>query len=54
VRGHKGDNWSVQWTVTKGRQSIDQAALLEAAADAGIQIDEFKKEGKPAERLTVT
>lgn len=54
VRGHKGDDWSVQWTVTKGRQSIDQAALLEAAKHAGIKTDEFRREGKPAERLTVT
>jgi hypothetical protein len=54
VRAHRGPDWSVQWTVAKGRQSVDQAALLKAAEAAGIKIDEFQREGRASERLTVT
>jgi hypothetical protein len=54
VRGHKGDDWSVQWSSVKGRQSLDAAGLLAAAEAAGIRTEQYQKEGRAAERLTVT
>ena len=50
VRSHKADGWSVTWSTIKGRISIDQKAL-EAS---GVDLEPFKKEGGPSERLTVT
>ena len=50
ARAHRDKDWSVQWSITKPRVSVDTAAM-EAA---GVDLEPFKKEGKPGERLTVT
>jgi hypothetical protein len=50
ARAHRDKGWSVQWSVTKPRVSVDTAAM-EAA---GVDLEPFKKEGKAGERLTIT
>jgi hypothetical protein len=42
-------SWSVVWSTVRGRSSLDQKAL-EAA---GLDLDPYRKEGAPSERLTV-
>jgi hypothetical protein len=49
VRSHKGDGWSVVWSTTKGRVTLDKDALAET-----IDLTPFTKEGEPSERLIVT
>jgi CRISPR/Cas system-associated exonuclease Cas4 (RecB family) len=49
VRSHKGEGWSVTWSVTKGRVTLDKDALAET-----IDLTPFTKEGEPSERLIVT
>jgi hypothetical protein len=49
VRQHKGSDWSVSWAPVAGRKTIDAAAL---EAD-GIEVEAYRKEGKPGERLIV-
>lgn len=50
ARAHRDREWSVQWSVAKGRVSYDMAAI-EAA---GFDLEPYKREGKPSERLTIT
>jgi hypothetical protein len=49
-----GDGVSVTWTAVKGRDSFDMAALRAAAAEIGLDIDQFSRPGEPGDRLTVT
>jgi hypothetical protein len=49
VRQHRGDGWSVSWAPVAGRQTLDAKALEKA----GIDIEAYRKEGKPGERLIV-
>lgn len=43
----------VSWTSVAGRASYDNDGLRAAAAKKGIDVDAFKKEGKPSDRLQV-
>ena len=49
VRRAKGDDWSVSWSVAKGRETID----TKAAEAAGVDLLPFKKIGDPSDRLVV-
>jgi hypothetical protein len=49
VRSHKGQGWSVTWSVSKGRVTLDKDALADA-----IDLAPFTREGEPSERLIVT
>jgi hypothetical protein len=49
IRRYHNDEFSVAWSSAKGRVSIDIAA----AEAAGIDLDPYRKEGDPGERLTV-
>jgi hypothetical protein len=49
VRQHRGDDWSVSWASVAGRASLD-AKAMEAA---GIDVEIYRKEGRPGERLIV-
>lgn len=49
VRKVKGDDFSVSWSFTAGRKSLDKEALTEA----GIDLEPFMKEGHGFDRMTV-
>lgn len=49
VRRHKGDGWSVSYSPTSGKTTLDIAAI----DAAGIDLSPFYKPGKSGERLTV-
>jgi hypothetical protein len=49
-----GDGVSVSWSPVKGREGYDMPALLDAAHDAGVRVEEFSKPGEPGDRLTVS
>ena len=49
-----GDGISVSWTSVSGRESFDNAAIRKVLAKQGHDMDEFKREGQPGDRLTVT
>lgn len=49
TRRFKGDGWSVSYSVTTGRATLDTVAV-EAA---GIDLSPFYAPGKPSERLTI-
>jgi len=49
VRRVNGDGWSVTWSPTKGRQTVD----IEAAENAGLDLGPFRKTGQPGARLVV-
>jgi hypothetical protein len=48
-RGHRGDGWSVSYSVVAGRETLD----IRAAEAAGIDLTPFYKTGRSSERLTV-
>lgn len=48
-RGHKGEGWSVSYSVSKGRETLD----LEAIDKAGIDLSPYRKPGSSSERLTI-
>lgn len=50
ARAHRDKDWSVQWSETKARVTVDVAALEKA----GFDLEPYKREGKPSERLTIT
>ena len=43
----------VSWSPVSGRISYDMDSLREAATDVGLDVDEFKKEGNPSDRLSI-
>ena len=45
---------SVVWSSVKGRTSWDMDGLTEAASAAGIDVDSFKTDGPPSDRLVIT
>jgi hypothetical protein len=49
IRRYHTDEWSVAWSSSKGRVTVD-AAMAEAA---GIDLEPFRKEGQPGDRLIV-
>ena len=49
-----GDGVTISWTPVSGRESFDNAAIREVLAKQGRDMDEFKREGQPGDRLTVT
>lgn len=49
TRWHKGDDWSVSYSIVKGRETID----IIAVEAAGIDLAPYRKTGKPSERLTI-
>ena len=49
VRRVTGEGWSVQWSPTKGRETVD----LKAAEAAGLDLSPFKKVGEPGARLMI-
>ncbi|HEU4762903.1 MAG TPA: hypothetical protein VFS74_11330, partial [Gemmatimonadales bacterium] len=52
-RTASGRGWSISYSKTKGRRTIDKAALVTAAIEAGIDVTQFEREGADADRLTV-
>lgn len=53
TRSATGSGWTIQYTKTKGRRTIDKAALVAAAIEAGIDVTQFERAGAEADRLTV-
>jgi hypothetical protein len=49
VRRAGGDDWSIAWSSSKGRESVD----LKAAEANGIDLTPYRKEGDPGDRLIV-
>jgi hypothetical protein len=49
-----GDGISISWSAVKGRELYDMTTIREVLANYGSDIDEFKREGTPGDRLTVT
>jgi CRISPR/Cas system-associated exonuclease Cas4 (RecB family) len=49
-----GDGVMISWAEVKGRELYDHAAIREVLANYGSDIEEFKREGTPGDRLTVT
>jgi CRISPR/Cas system-associated exonuclease Cas4 (RecB family) len=49
-----GDGISVSWSAVKGRETFDMARIKEVLAEQGLEIDDYKHEGTPGDRLTVT
>lgn len=45
-----GDDWSISWSIVKGKTSLDTDAMKEA----GIDLAKFQKTGAAFERLTIT
>jgi hypothetical protein len=48
-----GDGVAVTWSGVKGRQSFDMKAIREAAAAAGIDVEQFSTVGEPTDRLLI-
>jgi hypothetical protein len=44
----------VSWSSVKGRESYDNKAIREAAAEAGIDVESMKNTGEPTDRLTIS
>lgn len=53
TRAATGRGWSISYSRTKGRRTIDKAALVAAAIEAGIDVMQFDREGADADRLVV-
>ena len=49
-----GDGISISWSAVKGRETFDMARIKEVLAEQGLEIDDYKHEGTPGDRLTVT
>jgi len=41
------------WSPVKGRSGYDNKAIATAAADAGVDIEQFKKQGEPTDKLVI-
>jgi hypothetical protein len=44
----------VTWSAVKGRSGWNNAAIREALENLGINLDEYKTEGEPTDRLVIT
>ena len=44
----------VSWSSVKGRETYDNKAIREAAAEAGVDVDSLKNTGEPMDRLTIS
>jgi hypothetical protein len=44
----------VSWSACKGRESYDNKAIREAAAEAGVDVESMKTTGEPSDRLTIS
>jgi hypothetical protein len=44
----------VSWTNVKGRESYDNKAIREAAAKAGVDVEQYQTVGEPTDRLTIS
>lgn len=53
ARGIRGIPGVVTWSPVKGRAGYDNKAIREAAAAAGVDVEQFATEGEPGERLTI-
>jgi hypothetical protein len=53
TRSAAGSGWSVNYSRTRGRKSLDTKALVAAAIEAGIDVTQFERAGSDADRLTV-
>jgi hypothetical protein len=53
LRRVAGDDFSVIWTLVKGRSGFNVEALSTAAAAAGVSVQEFEMNGTPGDRLDV-
>jgi CRISPR/Cas system-associated exonuclease Cas4 (RecB family) len=49
-----GDGVSVSWSSMKGRETYDNKAIREAAAEVGIDVEGMKNTGEPSDRLVIT
>jgi hypothetical protein len=48
-----GDGVAVTWSAVKGRPSYDMKSIREAAATAGIDLNQFETTGDPSDRLVI-
>lgn len=44
----------VSWSSIKGRETYDNKAIREAAAEAGVDVENMKNTGEPTDRLTIS
>jgi hypothetical protein len=44
----------VTWSAVKGRSGWDNEAIRAALVELGINLDEYKTEGEPTDRLVIT
>jgi hypothetical protein len=44
----------LQWSSVKGRTGFDNKAIQKAAVEAGVDLDQFKTQGEPSDRLVIT
>jgi hypothetical protein len=54
TRRVEGEGVKVRWTQTKGRKSVDNKALREAAEAAGIDVSAFNKIGAEGDQLVIS
>ena len=45
---------ALAWTNVKGRESYDNKAIREAAAKAGVDVEQYQTVGEPTDRLTIS
>jgi hypothetical protein len=48
------DGLKVSWSSVIGRENFDVPALIAAAKEAGIDVEQFSKVGMPSDRLAIT
>jgi len=53
-RGVRKIKGVVSWSSVKGRETYDNKAIREAAAEAGIDVESMKNIGEPTDRLTIS
>jgi hypothetical protein len=49
-----GDGISISWSAVKGRELYDMVSIKQTLENYGSDMEEFKREGTPGDRLTVT
>lgn len=54
TRRVEGEGVKVRWAATKGRKSIDNKALREAAEAAGIDVSAFNRQGAEGDQIVIS
>lgn len=53
LRRIKGDGVQITWSAVRGRPSYDDKRIREAAAEAGVPLNQFETVGTPSDRLEI-